>query len=215
MQGPGPESWHPSPEFLYQRGAGPLFDMGPYYLTALAAAFGPVARVAASARQARAERLIGSGERAGTRFAVEVPTHVSALLEFVGGPAASSVFSFDSPLRRHDFFEITGTEATLAVPNPNMFRGQPRLRRAEDEAWTPVPERGATVGRGLGVLDMARAIRSGEPHRASGAAGLHVVEVMTAIAESAERGEFVAIESTFPIPEPLPEDWAPEARTIG
>ena len=130
MQGPGPQSWHPSPEFLFQRGAGPLFDMGPYYLTALAAAFGPVARVVASTRQAVAERVIGAGPRAGSRFAVEVPTHVSALLEFAGGQAATSVFSFDSPLSRQDFFEITGTEATLAVPNPNNFTGESRLRRA-------------------------------------------------------------------------------------
>jgi predicted dehydrogenase len=214
MQGPGPESWHPSPEFLFQHGAGPLLDMGPYYLTALAGAFGPVAKVAASARQARAERMIGSGPRAGTRFAVEVPTHVSALLEFAGGPAANTLFSFDSPLRRHDFFEITGTEATLAVPDPNTFGGSPRLRRNGEEEWTPVPESGAANGRGLGVLDMARAIRAGVPHRASGECALHVVEVMTAIASSARRGEFVPVGSTFAAAQPLPSDWDPHARTV-
>ena len=34
LQLPGPESWHPNPAFLYAVGAGPLFDLGPYYLTA-------------------------------------------------------------------------------------------------------------------------------------------------------------------------------------
>ncbi len=215
LQGPGPQSWHPSPEFLFQLGAGPLFDLGPYYLTALAAALGPVDRVAASARQAFPEREIGSGPRAGTRFAVEVPTHVSALLEFTAGAAGNSVFSFDSPLRRHDFFEITGTEATLSVPDPNTFNGAPRLRRVGAEEWVTVPERGTTVGRGIGVLEMARAIRTGDQHRASGEMALHVVDVMTAISESADRGEFVAVESSCPTPKPLPEDWNPMDRTLG
>ncbi len=215
FQSPGPESWHPSPEFLYQRGAGPLFDMGPYFLTALAAVFGPVSRVAATARRARAERVIGSGPKAGTRFPVEVPTHVAALLEYADGPAADTVFSFESPLDRANLFEITGTEATLALPNPNRFDGQPRLYRAGDREWTPVPERGAAVGRGMGVLDLARAIRTGRPHRATGAGALHVVDVMTAIATAAERGAFVAVDSPFPVPEPLPVDWDPGTVTVG
>ncbi len=214
MQGPGPQSWHPSPEFLFQRGAGPLFDMGPYYLTALAAAFGPVARVVASTRQAVAERVIGAGPRAGSRFAVEVPTHVSALLEFAGGQAATSVFSFDSPLSRQDFFEITGTEATLAVPNPNNFTGESRLRRAGSTEWTSVPASGAAVGRGMGVLDLARAIRAGRPHRATGEGAVHVVDVMTAAIESAGRGAFVPVATGFPVPEPLPEQWDPLALTV-
>jgi predicted dehydrogenase len=89
MQGPGPERWHPDPEFLFQRGAGPLFDMGPYYLTALAMAFGPAARVAAVSRRGKPTRVIGKGPRAGTRFEVEVPTYVSALIEYEGGANAT------------------------------------------------------------------------------------------------------------------------------
>src|SRR3546814_4409275 len=96
MQSPGPESWHPNPDFLFQAGAGPLFDIGPYYLTALVQFFGPIARVQAVASMARAERVIGSGPRAGERFAVTVPTHVAALYEFTGGATASSIFSFDT-----------------------------------------------------------------------------------------------------------------------
>jgi predicted dehydrogenase len=214
LQGPGPQSWHPSPEFLFQRGAGPLFDLGPYYLTALAAAFGPVVRVAATARRALPTRVIGSGPRAGTEFAVEVPTHVSCLLEYRDGQSATSVFSFDSPLSRQGFLEITGTEATLAVPDPNRFDGPLSLRRAGDTEWTPVRTHGASVGRGMGVLDMARAIRTGAPHRADAAGALHVVDVMAAVARSAESGEFIAVSSTFAAPAPLPEDWDPRERTL-
>ncbi|GAA5195655.1 Gfo/Idh/MocA family oxidoreductase [Rugosimonospora acidiphila] len=214
MQSPGPESWHHSPEFLFQPGAGPLFDIGPYYLTALAAAFGGVTRVAATARKAFAERVIGSGPRAGTRFRVEVPTNVSGLLEFSAGQAATTIFSFDSPLSRQGFVEITGTDATLSVPDPNRFDGPLRLRRAREEDWTPVETVGAHVGRGMGVLDLARAIRTGAPHRADAAGALHIVEVMEALTASAETGQFVAVNSDFPTPSPLPEDWDPYQRTL-
>jgi predicted dehydrogenase len=214
MQGPGPQSWHHAPEFFFRAGGGPLFDMGPYYLTALAAAFGPVTRVVATTRTARAERVIGAGPRAGTSFPVTVPTHVSALLDFGSGPAASSIFSFDSPLARQDFVEITGTEATLAMPNPNAFTGASRLRRAGETEWTVMPETGCAAGRGMGVLDLARAVRTGRPHRAGGAAALHVVDVMTAIIDSAQRSEFVTVSSDLALPEPLPADWDPLQRTV-
>jgi predicted dehydrogenase len=214
MQSPGPESWHPSPEFLFQRGAGPLFDIGPYYLTALVTAFGPAERVAAVGRRSRDRRVIGSGPKAGTEFEVEVPTHVSTLVDFTAGQAGSMMFSFDSPLSRHGFVEITGTEATLAVPDPNNFTGELRLRRAGDADWVAEPARGASTGRGLGVLDMAQAIRQGRPHRASGELGLHVVDLMVSIAESAERGAFVPVESSCPTPEPLSEDWDPLAPSV-
>ncbi|WP_406314154.1 Gfo/Idh/MocA family oxidoreductase [Streptosporangium sp. NBC_01639] len=213
LQSPGPESWHHSPEFLFQRGAGPLFDMGPYYLTALATLFGPVRRVAAVARRAREERVIGSGPRAGTRFPVEVPTHTTALLEFAAGQAATMVFSFDSPLRRSGFIEITGTEATMELPDPNAFDGRVRLRRALADDWVGVPAEGTTTGRGLGVLDMAQAIRAGRPHRATGELGLHVLEVMLSVAASAERGEFLPVTGTCPVPDLLPAGWDPAVGT--
>jgi predicted dehydrogenase len=213
VQSPGPESWHPSPEFLFQVGAGPLFDLGPYYLTALVTLLGPVARVAATARRARAQRVIGSGPKAGTVFDVEVPTHVTALIDLASGPSVASTFSFDSPLPRR-MIEITGTEGTLCVPDPNTFAGPLRVRHAGDDDWRELPVSGPTAGRGLGVLEMARALRGAVPHRASGAMAFHVLEVMTAIIDSAQNGEFRAIESTAPVPAELPGDWDPYAKTL-
>ncbi|MBM9510606.1 Gfo/Idh/MocA family oxidoreductase [Streptomyces sp. KK5PA1] len=212
-QGPGPESWHPSPEFLFQYGAGPLFDIGPYYLTALVALFGPVARVAATARQARAQRVIGSGPKAGTAFAVEVPTHVHALLDFAGGPSASATFSFDSSVPRR-MIEITGTEGTLSLPDPNTFDGPLRIQEFGAEDWRELPVTGTTAGRGIGVLDMARAIRGGAAHRASGELAQHVLELMASVADSAQRHGFVGLESAAPRAEVLPEGWDPKAATL-
>ncbi|BCJ33728.1 oxidoreductase [Actinocatenispora thailandica] len=214
MQSPGPESWHPNPAFLFQYGAGPLFDIGPYYLTTLVGAFGPARSVAAVGRRARDSRVVGSGPLAGTAFDVEVPTHVAALLDFTGGQAATSVLSFDSPLARAGFVEITGSEATMALPDPNTFTGTIRLRRAGDDDWSAVPAKGPDTGRGLGVLDLARAVRAGTPHRASGELALHVLELMTAIAASAETGAFVPIGSSCAAPALLPDDFDPYTATL-
>jgi predicted dehydrogenase len=213
-QGAGPEGWHPNPAFFYQPGGGPLFDLGPYYLTALVALFGPIARVAATARRAHAERVAPAGPAAGARFPVDVDTHVTALLEFASGPSAAATFSFDSVLSR-GLFEITGTEGTLAVPDPNMFGGPVLVRTRGDEDWRALPVEGSEAGRGLGVLEMARAIRAGVPHRASGTLAAHVLETMTAITESAEHREFRDIYTAVSQPDALPTAWDPYAATLG
>jgi predicted dehydrogenase len=212
-QGPGPESWHPSPEFLFQYGAGPLFDIGPYYLTALVALFGPVTRVAATARQARAQRVIGSGPKAGTSFAVEVPTHVHALLDFASGPSASATFSFDSAVPRR-MVEITGTEGTLSLPDPNTFGGPLQVQSLGEQEWRELPVTGSTAGRGMGVLDMARAIRTGADHRASGDLAQHVLELMATVTDAADQHAFLGLESRPPAVAVLPDDWDPETATL-
>jgi predicted dehydrogenase len=212
MQGPGPDVWHPDPAFLFQRGAGPLYDMGPYYLTALATVFGPARAVAAIGSRARDRREIGRGPRAGTTFDVEVPTHVAALVSYDSGQSATIVLSFDSPLRRHGFIEITGSQATLATPDPNRFDGEVRTTGGED--WTDIPAAGTTAGRGLGALDLARGLRSGTPPRASGELALHVLDIMESIARSAESGAFEPVATTFAVPPALEAAWDPQASTL-
>ncbi|HEV7623010.1 MAG TPA: Gfo/Idh/MocA family oxidoreductase [Amnibacterium sp.] len=210
MLSPGPESWHPNPAFLFARGGGPLLDMGPYYLTTLVAAFGSVASVAAAASTAFPSRTVGSGPLAGTAVPVEVPTHVGALLRFAeGGASAQSTFSFQSALARQGFVEISGTDGVLVLPDPNRFDGDTTLWRrgaSEPEVLAAV---GATAGRGLGVLDLARAIRTGGSERASGALAAHVLDVMLSIADAADTDRFVDVASRAPQPEPLPADWDP------
>jgi predicted dehydrogenase len=211
LQGPGPESWHPDPDFLYQPGAGPLFDIGPYYLTALVQLLGPFSGVAATASRAQQERTIGSGPRKGQRFPVTVATHVGALYGFAGGANAQSVFSFDSPLVRRRL-EVTGTEATVVLPDPNTFGGSVELHRADGEIRTLPPAR-SRIARGTGVLELARAIRAGEPERASGELAFHVLDTMIATVESATGGTAVPITSTVEPAPVLPDGWDPFART--
>ena len=214
LQGPGPESWHPNPAFLFQPGAGPLFDMGPYYLTTLVQALGPAVRVAAVGSKATPTRIIGSGPLAGQVFDVEVPTHLAMLAQFVAGGTSQSIFSFESPLNRGGFVEITGTEATLSLPDPNMFDGELRIRRPGSEDWEPIELAGITAGRGLGVLDMARSIRADVPHRITGELANHVLDLMVSASESATDARFVELSSSVAPFEPLPTGWDPFERTV-
>jgi predicted dehydrogenase len=203
----GHERWHPNPEFYYQAGGGPLFDMGPYYLTALVALLGPVRRVTGSARATSPERIIRSQPRAGERIAVEVPTHLAAVLDFASGPIATLVTSFDVWASETPDLEIYGWEGSLSLPDPNTFGGPVRVRRATDDAWreAPITFPHTDNSRGLGLADMAHALRSDTPHRASGEMAYHVLEVMHAVSTASDTGRHIEIASTCPRPEPLSE----------
>ncbi|QIK71547.1 Gfo/Idh/MocA family oxidoreductase [Propioniciclava coleopterorum] len=209
FQSPGPESWHPDPDFLFAVGAGPLFDIGPYYLTTLVHALGAVTRVQAVASTARTRRTIGSGPRAGQTFPVEVPTHHAALLEFGRGRSAQSTFSFEHALPRMGVVEVNGTEGTITFPDPNVFDGPSTLWRLGTDAPVELPAVGASEGRGTGVVELVRAIRDGVPERASGELALHVLDVMLGIRDAAASGNAVAIASTVAPIAPLPESWDP------
>jgi predicted dehydrogenase len=213
FQVPGPESWHPAPEFLFQAGGGPLLDMGPYYLTTLVHLLGPIRRVTGAGGRARETRVIGSGPRAGTAFPVTVPTTVTALVEFEAGSSAQLVLSFDSALRRVGFVELTGTLGTAVLPDPNRFDGPTRLYRSGGEPEELAPD-GHAASRGTGTLELARAIRAGVPERASGELAYHVLDAMLAIDESLTRGQSVEVGSTAAVPPALPSGWDPYARTL-
>ncbi|MGN7213119.1 Gfo/Idh/MocA family protein [Brachybacterium paraconglomeratum] len=214
FQSPGPESWHPNPAFLFQEGAGPLYDIAPYYTTTLVLALGPVVSVSAVGSRAREQRTIGSGPKAGEVFDVTVPTQVAALLRFASGQNATVLLSFDSPHTRAGFVEVYGTEATLAFPDPNVFDGDSALTAYRGTEATTVPASGATTGRGLGVLEMARALRAGVPHRAQGEIAAHVLDVMVGIETAIAENRIVEIGSTFAEVEPMPADFDPYAATL-
>ncbi|MBA8815402.1 putative dehydrogenase [Microbacterium halimionae] len=221
MQYIGPDTFHPNPEFLFAQGAGPLFDMGPYYISALVNVFGPVASVAAVASRGRDVRSIQVGDRAGTEFPVEVNTHVQAIARFESGATSDSVFSFDSALPRAGVIEVSGTEGTLVMADPNMFTGDVKITRGAEQTasgpqplWETVPVAGTEGGRGLGVLDMARAIRAGEQHVATGELGFHVLDTLLSMDESAAEGRFIEVESTVGDIPLVPLDRDPRQKTL-
>ncbi|PSR22439.1 MAG: oxidoreductase [Sulfobacillus acidophilus] len=210
MMGHGHESWHPDPAFFYEEGGGPLFDMGPYYLTALVALLGPIRRVSGAARASFAERIITSAPRRGEIITVKTPTHVAATVEFVQGPIVTLVTSFDVWPTSLPSIEIYGSEGTLSVPDPNDFGGPVRIRRGRESEWHDMPILyGFTDDcRGLGVADMAYGIMHNLPHRAHGQLAYHVLEAMDGILQAASSGRHYDMKSRITRPDPLePSGW--------
>jgi predicted dehydrogenase len=194
---PGHERWHPAPGFYYLRGGGPMLDMGPYYITNLVQLLGPVASVMGSTARPKSERLITSEPMNGTLIPVEVATHVAGMLEFESGAVVSIAMSFDVPKHRHTPIEIYGDKGSLLVPDPNRFGGEVQVAKTGAE-WETVPlTHGHVDGefRSIGVADMASALVTARPHRASGALAFHVLEVMEAFQNSSDEGRRVKIRS--------------------
>ncbi|HLH81161.1 MAG TPA: Gfo/Idh/MocA family oxidoreductase [Chthonomonas sp.] len=203
----GHESWHPDPEFYYDKeGGGPLLDMGPYYLTALVNMIGGIRRVAGAARITFPERTITSQKKYGTKIVVGTPTHIASTLDFHTGAIATLVTSFDVWAHHMPNIEVYGTEGSLLVPDPNGFGGRVLVKRHDEPEWREVPLVYGYTGnaRGLGVADMAAAIRSGRAHRASGDLAFHVLDVMLGILESSEQNRHYFPETTVDRPKALP-----------
>ncbi|MCC6802697.1 MAG: Gfo/Idh/MocA family oxidoreductase [Anaerolineae bacterium] len=214
MMGHGHESWHPDPEFYYQVGGGPMFDMGPYYLTALVALVGPVAGVSGATRITFPTRTITSPKKYGRLIKVEVPTHVSGLLHFASGAIGTIIMSFDVWRANLPFIEIYGSDGTLSVPDPNTFGGPVRIYKPGHSDWEDVPitRPFESNSRGLGLADMARALRDGKTARAGGDLTYHVLDIMHAVHDAAEQERYVALGSTVASPEPIPETAIAQAH---
>jgi predicted dehydrogenase len=203
----GHESWHPDPAYYYQTGAGPMFDMGPYYLTALTTLLGPVTRVTGVSEVLIPERTITSKPKYGEKITVNTPDHVTGSMNFACGAVGTIITTFavwGSTLPR---IEIYGTEGTLSVPDPNSLGGPVRIKKAtsewEDVQLTHSHADGGTKW-GIGVADLAHAVRSGRPHRATGDQALHVLDVMHGFLDASREGKHYVPVSTFTRPKPLP-----------
>ncbi|WP_068499275.1 Gfo/Idh/MocA family protein [Paenibacillus kribbensis] len=200
LMGRGPEWWHENPGFFYAAGGGPMFDMGPYYLTSLIHLLGPIRRISGSVGIQIPERYIHSGPKSGTPLQVETPTHLAGTLDFHNGAIVTLITSFDiqgaSELPR---IEIYGTKGTLNLPDPNFFNGDVKLRRSGEEnaeVLKPLFECGKNE-RGIGAGEMVRAIRNEKNHRANAELAYHVLEAMHAFQRSSLEGKHITLESTF------------------
>lgn len=200
------DGMHPRFEQYLQLGWDPLFDMAPYYLTALVTLLGPVRRVTGSTSQVHQEITITNPQspRYGATASVTAPMNTAATLDFVSGAiatvqAAKESFGYTPRL------EIYGTDGILYAPDPNMFGGPIRIQQ-RDGALVDLP---ASYGftdnsRGIGIADMAYAIRSGRPHRASGELARHVIDITLGVFDASASDQHVAISTMCERPAPLP-----------
>lgn len=212
----GMEHWHPNPDFFFLPGAGPMLDIGPYYITNLLQLLGPVRRVAALTSAPDKERTIKSEPRAGETVPVKTPTNIHALLEFEQGATITVSTSWDVWAHRHGHMELYGQTGSLFLPDPNFFGGV--LEKAgEDGAIAPVELWDHPFGqaneeletnpranyRTAGLADMALSILADRPHRCSFEMALHAIDVMTSALKSGETGSFVDLSTRCERPEPL------------
>ncbi len=215
MMCPGHESWHPNPEFYYQVGGGPMFDMGPYYLTALLNLLGPVKRISAAASIAIPQRTIthrnkegAPGPKFGKKIDVETPDHICGTMEFENGVVGSIVTSFATRFPAYDGKQpitIFGTEGSLRVPDPNQFDGPVHLRKNDDPDWTQIPPGTPTgYGRAVGLADMAEALRGKRGFRANGEQAYAVVDLMQGFLDSAESHRAYEPVVKYQRPAPMP-----------
>ncbi len=209
MVTPGHERWHPSPDFYYQPGGGPLLDMGPYYLTSLVTLLGPVAKVVGAASAIRSERVIESGPRAGDRIPVTTPTHVTGALTHASGAISTLLMSFDALSTHAAHIEVHGTGGSLSVPDPNLFNGDVELDTGSGWTILPVSAGYRRAARGYGLADLVwSGAFAGDPSagRAQGALGFHVLDVMEAVLTAAAGGSSVPVTSTVDRPDAVPID---------
>jgi predicted dehydrogenase len=210
MLSAGVESWHPNPTFYYEVGGGPMFDMGPYYLTALLNFFGPVKRYNALANIGIPERVVTSQPLAGTKLKVETPTHISTNLQFENGVTGTLVTSFETHFRTDDPKQpitVYGDKGTIRVPDPNNFDGVVHLRKVGEEEWKEIPPMFHTgYGRAVGLADQAYAIRSGRKVRSSGQQALAVLDLMAGSLESSNSGKTLTPTVKYERPAAMPAE---------
>jgi predicted dehydrogenase len=205
MVGGGQERWHPNPDIFFADGAGPLLDMGPYYISAIVALLGPIRAVAGFTSSRRRVRAIEVGPRTGESFEAHTPTHTAAVLELEGGVTGTLIASFEASGSNVRDVQVHGTDGTLSLPDPNYFTGGVRLRRTGREWESPaVPGSVEGDARGIGLQDMVESIAAERPHRASGTLAVHIIEVARAILRAGEARGVVEIGSQPERPEPRP-----------
>lgn len=204
----GHEGWHPSPAFYYQHGGGPMLDMGPYYLTALINLLGRVSSLTGVTSKSFDTRTITSQPLYGETVQVEVPTHINGILKFENGAIGTITTTFDVYHDVPPCLEIYGTKGTLRVPDPNGFGGPVVLLRPEDGGFKEVPLLFdyKDNSRGLGLADMAKALRTGRDMRAGSEQTLHVLEIMTAFEKSSREETFIHLESPYERKQAMPDD---------
>ena len=213
----GMEHWHPNPDFFFQKGGGPILDLGPYYICNLVQMLGPIAQVTSMTGMASNTRTIANGPRDGETVPVETPTTIHAVMKFESGAIITLLSSWDVHSSNHPIMQLYGTEGTMDLPDPNFFGGDvsvtPRGCETLVKSWDhpfgiPNDEEVKANYRGAGLADMALAIIEGRPHRCNETFAAHVVEVMTATLEAGATGRVMTLTTTCDRPDVLGPDAA-------
>jgi len=194
----GMEHWHPNPDFFFKPGAGPVFDLGVYYLTQLVNLIGPVKTISSISGTATSERTITSQPRNGEKIKVETPTTLMGTLEFQNNSKIQFFCSWDVWKHKHSTIELYGLDGSMIVPDPNFFSGNILVSKKEED-WQILNNDKMLLGipntldndgtkianyRGIGLSEMIDAINNQRQARCSLNLAIHVLEIMEGILKS-------------------------------
>jgi predicted dehydrogenase len=211
MMGHGMEHWHPAPSFYYQKGAGPILDMGPYYISMLLSLLGPARQVFAMTSIGNETRTItADGPNKGTSFGVTTETTAMAVIRFASGAIVNLGISWDVWAQGHPFIELYGREGSLRLPDPDTYGGDVLYSDAGGD-WQSFKSEDSLLGainwpydaprianyRTTAVAEMADAIQNKRKPRACGSNALHVLEVLEAVLKSGQTNAPVELTSTY------------------
>ena len=195
--------------FLRGNGGSLPYDVGIYYIGTLISLLGSVESVqafGAPAREHQPEFLYRNADAA--PWTVPGNNVISASLKFVSGALVSVLFDGNTINAEQHSLTLFGSRGILRVGDPDKFyspvsliyAGQPECTLPFTHGYDGANTVEATPfdfygHRGVGAAEMAYAIRRGRPNRCSKEYGLHCLEVLTAMDESAAAGKAVAIQS--------------------
>lgn len=201
------------PEWVWKEGAGPMYDMGPYYITALLSILGSVDEVCGFTKKTYQERVATLPDGSVKLVHVDIPTLISGVMKFKSGVIGTITTTFDVWDRDiSERLEINGKEGTIVMPDPNGFGGPVKIFRKSTGNLVEIPYSHDYSGncRGLGVAEMIYAIHNGKSHRAHGDMGNHTVDIISSIHEASKTGVYKKLSSTFEIPAPMPTSFIDE-----
>lgn len=214
VMGRGPEKWAQAPCF-YDHGAGPMLDLGPYYITALVHLLGPAKSVVAMTKKGSEYRTL-AGDVAPQyqdkykpydKYPVNVTTHLTGVIEFRSGVFATVITSFEAYGHTHPCIEVYGDQGTMTGPDPNTFGGPVKvLRNSDSSGWQDVPLTHiySANSRSLGVADMAQGLLNDRPHRCNGELACHVLEIMRSFDKASQEEKKVVLATTCERPAAFP-----------
>lgn len=223
---PGVQTFHPNPESWFDKGGGPVIDMGPYFFTTLINLLGPAKNVRARGKKFSNKREYQAGPKKGEMFNIEILTSVMFDIEFHNSAIIQGFISFDVINHQNNHMELYGTKGSMIVPDPNMFGGPLKISKDTGGVWLEYSAEGMYLGktnivnhsgrtneapqqsnyRGVGLSDMIYAIENNKKHRCNGELALHVLELIESTIKSAEIGNEVILQTSCKKPEPFLED---------
>ncbi|OKP94241.1 Gfo/Idh/MocA family protein [Paenibacillus sp. P46E] len=197
--------------FQTKVGGGIGFDVGIYYITALLSILGPIEKISGFADHTDPQYTVGNPASPyfGQTFSVENENVMVASMKYKNGVYGTMNFNANSIWPQVPMLTIYGTEGILQLADPDRFGGKVLLQKKGMSESIEVPNSFGygENSRGLGVAEMAWAMRKGRPHRASIEMASHAVEILNGVVKSAETGVVQTMETEFEVLPALPEGY--------